>query len=259
MEEVIYISGIDNLSINSLVQTNLQDNTVYLGTTKGFFMVDFKRNTSEQLFEGLYSSYISWIEFTPEGKIYLATSKGLFENDYFNPTYSSNSLEGILMQEPSIQEIQQAALHYNEVHPDKIRKWRNALKYKALFPSVNLDYDKMIWGTAGASTYDGKSFVGPRDWSFGFSWDVGDLIWNPSQTSIDTRSKLNTQLRLDILDEINRVYFERLRLKREFSIAEMSEEELFKKKLRLAELTAIIDGYTGGYLSKQIKEQSARQ
>ena len=249
----LYIPGIDNLFINSLVQTKLQDNTIYLGTTKGFFMVDFKRNVSKQLFEGLHSSYICWAEFTPEGKIYLATSKGLFENDYFTSIYPRDSLEIVLEGEPLVGEIQEAALFYNEVHPDKTREWRRNLKYRALFPEVGVDYDKTVWGSSS-----GTHYVGPYDWGVNLKWDLADFIWNPSQTSIDTRSRLTTQLRLDILDEINRVYFERLRLKRELSITEMPEEELFKKKLRMAELTAIIDGYTGGYLSKQIKNQNAR-
>jgi hypothetical protein len=56
------------------------------------------------------------------------------------------------------------------------------------------------------------------------------------------------------LDEINRVYFERLRLKNEMANFSLKQEELFKKKLRLAELTAIIDGYTGGLFSKNIEK-----
>ena len=278
----LYAPGVDNLFINCLTQTKLQNNTIYLSTIKGFFIVDFKRNTSKQLFEGLYSSYIWWAEFTPEGKIYLATSKGLFENNYFTSIYSRNSmevfleeeplmeetqevalsykeidfhdsLEAILEGEPSVGEIQEAVLFYNEVNPDKISKWRKNLKYRALFPEISVDYDKTIWGSSSGSYY-----VGPYDWGVNLKWDLADLIWNPSQTSIDTRSKLNTQLRLDILDEINRVYFERLRLKRELIIMEMSEEELFKKELRLAELTAIIDAYTGGYLSQQTNEQGKK-
>ena len=251
----LYMSGIDNLSINCLAQTKLQANTIYLGTTKGLFMVDLKRNKSKQLFEGLYSSYISWIEFTPEGRIYLATSKGLFENDYFSAADTEDSLGVVLEGEPSVGEIQEAALHYNEVHPDKIRKWRQGLKYRALFPSVGLDYDKTINYDSGSDKY----YIGPYDWGVSFSWNVGDLLWNSYEDDVDTRARLNTQLRLDVLNEINRVYFERVRLRRELNRANLSEEDLFKKKLRLAELTAIIDGYTGGYFSKQTRERSAKQ
>jgi len=251
----IYISGIDNLSINCLAQTKLQANTIYLGTTRGLFMVDLTRNKSKQLFEGLHSSYISWVEFTPEGRMYLTTSKGLFENDYFSAANSEGSLGVVLEGEPSIREIQKAALNYNEVHPDKIKKWRQGLKYRGLFPSVNLDYDKTINYDSGSDKY----YTGPRDWGVSFSWNIGDLLWNSYEDDVDTRARLNTQLRLDILDEINRVYFERVRLKRELASASLSEEDLFKKRLRLAELTAIIDGYTGGYFSKQTGERSAKK
>lgn len=280
-----YTPGIGSLFINCLNQTKLQNNAIYAGTVKGFFMVDFKRDRSRQLFEGLSSSYISWVDFTPKGKIYLATSKGLFENNYFTSIFPKDnlevtleeaflveenqetvlsykeidledSLEAILEGEPSVGEIQEAALLYNEVDPDKIAKWRKNLKNRAFFPEVSVDYDKTIWGS---SSNGGSYYVGPYDWGISLSWDLADLIWNSSQTSIDTRSKLNTQLRLDILDEINRVYFERLRLKREVSVAAMSEDELFKSKLRLAELTAIIDSYTGGYLSQRVKEQNKKQ
>jgi len=253
----LYMPGIDNLSINCLVQTKLQDSTIYLGTTKGFFMVDLRKNTSKQLFEGLHSSYVSWIEFTSEGKIYLATPKGLFENDYFSAARPQGSLEVVLEGEPSIREIQEAALHYNEVHPDKIRKWRQGLKYRALFPEVSLDFDKTVTTALGAS-YD-RVQIGPQDWGVNLKWDVGDLLWNSYEDDVDTRARLNTQLRLDVLDEINRVYFERVRSKREFNRDNLTEEDLFKKKLRLAELTAIIDGYTGGFFSKQIEESNAKR
>jgi len=252
----LYISGIDNLSINCLAQTKLEAGTIYLGTTKGLFMVDLRRNKSKQLFEGLYSSYISWIEFTPEGKIYLATSKGLFDNDYFSSAYSENNLEMVLGGEPSIGEVQEAVLVYNGVHPDKIKKWRQGLKYRGFFPTVSLDYDKTISVSTNPSYKE--SVVGPYDWGVSLSWNVGDLLWNSYEDDVDTRARLNTQLRLDVLDEINRVYFERIRLKRELTSTSLSEEDLFKKRLRLAELTAIIDGYTGGYFSKQVRERDAR-
>ncbi|MFH1519911.1 MAG: hypothetical protein ABIE75_05020 [Candidatus Omnitrophota bacterium] len=250
----LYIAGIDNLSINCIAQTKLQAETIYLGTSKGFFVVDLKRNSSKQLFEGLYSSYIYWAEFTPQGKIYLATSKGLFENKYFTSNHFQDNLEIVLEGEPSAEEIQETALYYNEVHPDKIRQWKQGLKYRALFPEVSLDFDKTVTTALGA-TYD-RVQIGPQDWGVNLKWNVGDLLWNSYQDDVDTRARLNTQLRLDILDEINRVYFERLRLKREIDTSNLSVDDLFKKKLRLAELTAIIDGYTGGYLSQQTRKQS---
>ena len=249
--EKVYIGGISSLSINCIAQTQLQNNTLYLGTDRGFFKVNFRKCSSQQIFEGLHSSYIWWVTFTDKGKIYLSTSKGLFKETYF--TFVSESADKqFSVKEPLINEIQQVVLRYNEVHPDKIKKWRNALKYRALFPDISLDYDKTVTTALGAS-YN-RVQVGPQDWGINLQWDVGDLIWNSYEDDVDTRARLNTQLRLDILDEINRVYFERLRLKREIVSSSLPKEELFSKKLRLEELTAILDGYSGGYFSRRAKE-----
>jgi ligand-binding sensor domain-containing protein len=253
--EKLYLGGIDNLFVNSLAQTTLEKDTFYIGARQGFFVVNYKKNTTRELFEGLYSSNIEWVAFSPQGRLYLATLKGLFEGDYFTPSHQNKEIAVLLHKEPSIGEIQQAALRYNEVHPDKIRKWRNALRFRALLPEVSLDYDKTINYDSGADQY----YIGPRDWGVSFSWDVADLIWDTHQDDIDTRSRLNTQLRLDIIDEINRVYFERLRLKHMIVSASLNEEEKFEKELRLRELTAILDGYTGGYFSKKAKELNETQ
>lgn len=248
----LYIEGIESLFINCLTQTNLQRDAIYLGTTKGFFIVNFEKNKARHIFEGLYSSNILEVEFNSQGEIYLSTSKGLFHSNYFTFSLENNIEQMIAELEPPIREIQQAALRYNEVHPDKIKKWRNSLKYRALFPSISLDFDKTIT-TALGSTYD-RVQIGPQDWGVNLKWDVGDLVWNSYEDDVDTRSRLDTQLRLDILDEINRVYFERLRLKKETVASSLSSEELFEKKLRLQELTAIIDAYTGGYFSNRLEE-----
>jgi len=246
----VYLTSLTDISVNCLKQTAFERGTLYLGSNRGFFMVDINKEIAREIFEGLSATDISGIAFTNEGVIYLASSGGLFKNTYFSHSYSGE-LENILKGEPSIQEVQDHAMRYNQVHPEKIKKWREALKYRALLPDVSLDYDKTIWGSY---TGGGSHYVGPRDWGVSFSWDTGNLLWNSYEDDVDTRARLNTQLRLDILDEINRLYFERLRLKKEIISRSLNEEELFNKQLRFEELTAIIDGYTGGFFSKRIRE-----
>lgn len=249
-----YADGINSIVIYSIAQTTLERDSLYIGSGKGFFKVDLKTPCARKISEGLYSNEIFWAVFSKDGEIYLATSKGVFKNAYFSPSSDKKTFQKIISCEPSIYEVQQAALRYNETHPDKIKKWRNALKFRALFPTVSLDYDKTVDYDSGSDKY----FIGPNDWGVSFSWDVGDLVWNSYEDDIDTRSRLNTQLRLDILDEINRVYFERLRLKKDIACGSFGDDELIQKDLRLQELTAIIDGYTGGYFSRRILELSSR-
>jgi len=259
--EKLFIPGMDSISVNCLVQTPLQDNTLYVGARQGFFKVDTRKKTSQQIFEGLHSSYIHWIEFTPQGAIYLATPRGLFKSNYFTSAANSSTLNLMLADEPSIQEIQEQALRYNEVHPDKIKKWREKLGKRAWYPTVDID----ATGTIDRDTYEiytsaatNYYVLGPDDkkytWGVSFSWDLSNLIWNSYEDDVDTRSRLNTQLRLDILDDVNRVYFERVRLKEELAAGSFSTEESFMKNLRLSELTAILDGYTGSYFSHKAKE-----
>lgn len=143
-------------------------------------------------------------------------------------------------------------------------------------PKFTVGYDRdnnktvgnSIWGTYGTAASTGKYYCGPDDetdyddegWSVSLSWDLGDLVWSEAQTSIDNRSKLMVQLRDDILDEVNKVYFERLRVKLELDNLALEERgKRAEKELRLRELTATLDGLTGGYFSHSVTGPIARK
>ena len=91
------------------------------------------------------------------------------------------------------------------------------------------------------------------------SWDLGDLIWNPDQTSIDSRSKLMVELRDDILDQITRLYFERRRLQMELMTPPAEPQSKLDKEMRVEELTALIDALTGGEFSGLLQQAQGRK
>ena len=100
---------------------------------------------------------------------------------------------------------------------------------------------------------------GPDDTSNGIdiamSWDLAGIIWSDDQTSIDNRSRLTTQLRNDILDDLRRAYFERKRL--QFEVAANPPKDLtarFDKELRIQELTQTLDDLTGNYFTEHVKK-----
>lgn len=171
--------------------------------------------------------------------------------------------------EVSLKEVHEMAIEYAEVSPEKIKSWRHAASWKAILPKLSLSYsesyDDNIELYKSSSAYYVAS--GPRekgdDWGVDLSWDLSDLIWNESQTSIDVRSKLMVQLRDDILEEVTRLYFERKKVLMELdamkaAVAENTKGKILEKRLRVEELTGYIDALTGGAFSKALRNHLTR-
>lgn len=149
---------------------------------------------------------------------------------------------------------------------------------RAILPrvSVGMDVDRdktisrSIWGTyssysSGSISAPGRHYIGPDDttvyrntnWGVSLTWELGDLIWSEDQTSIDVRSRLMVELRDDILDEVTKLYFERLRVKMELDHLSIEDRrKRYEKELRLQELAASIDALTGGYFSDHLKNKA---
>jgi hypothetical protein len=167
--------------------------------------------------------------------------------------------------EPTIEEVQRVAIRYAEVEPEKIAKWRKQAAKKAWLPQVSFGLDRNstdLWHWEGGSTTKTEDDILRKgrasvDWEVRLTWDLSELIWSTAQTSIDVRSRLMVQLRDDIIDEVTRIYFERLRVKAELEEgAFTTEAKRRERELRLQELTALLNGMTGGYFSESCKGKS---
>jgi photosystem II stability/assembly factor-like uncharacterized protein len=246
------LPGLDNAAINELIQSKADPDRIFTATDRGFFELALRRNRAFQLYEGLFSNDIRDVACDKVGNFFLATAKGLYTSkEILKPVELTAAYNVYFGDEPSFGEVREAALRYNEISPGKINAWRNQARLKALMPTFQVEYDKSVYG----SSTNGTTLVGPRDWGVSLEWDLADFVWSTDQTSIDVRSRLNTQLRIDVLDEVTRLYFEHRRLKLELlSSPPRNEAELTQKQLRLEELTAALDSYTGGYFSRQIKK-----
>jgi len=67
------------------------------------------------------------------------------------------------------------------------------------------------------------------------------------------------ELRDSILDDVTRSYFERRRLQVELITDPPTEPKAqLAKELRIQELTAILDGLTGGWFSSEIERNGRR-
>ncbi len=190
-------------------------------------------------------------------KLFILTMHLIFSILFCLTSYAQDPTP--LRDEPSIVELHRAAVRYAEVEPNKITNWRRQAAIKALLPEVSVGYDKDVDSTVTSSTSSGKTSytIGPDDtsygWDFSVKWDLGDLVYNDDQTSIDSRSKLMVQLRNDVLEQLNTAYFERKKLQKQLDkIPDKTSEAYLEREIKIEELTAQIDGLTGGYLSRNI-------
>lgn len=260
-------AGLLNFRIRNFVLPSYNRGFLFAATERGVFRFSEKENMWRELSNGLTVNETVLIALDARQDTLWAVAKnGAYrsEGDIYEIKEASlaDSAKTILQNfshEPTYQEIQRAAIEYAEVHPEKIAKWRRAAKAKALLPTLSLGIDRdksksLHWDSG---TNPDTLVIGPDEedigWDIKCSWDLGDLIWNDAQTSIDVRSKLMVQLRDDILDEVTNLYFERRKLQIELLQNPPKDvNKQIEKDLRLQELTANIDAMTGGYLSREI-------
>jgi photosystem II stability/assembly factor-like uncharacterized protein len=234
---------------------------LYAVTKSGVF--EYRDDLWKELSLRLLTQEINSLAIDIQGNLYAACSNGLFkaEREGLDDCASKNPLDEYYKNEPKIGEVQQAAIRYAEVQPEKIQLWRKQAAKKAWMPQVSLGFDRNasdLWHwESGSSTKaeddvlrKGKDTI---EWDVSLSWDLSELIWSDDQTSIDVRSRLTVQLRDEILDEVTKTYFERIRVKIELdNLAIEDRKKRIEKELRLKELTASLNALSGGYFSQRL-------
>ncbi|MBU1090593.1 MAG: hypothetical protein KKC42_01940 [Candidatus Omnitrophica bacterium] len=249
--------GLLNRDIYFIVVSGRSD--IFVATESGIF--GYKNDRWQELSLRLIAGRVHSLSLDNEDNLYAAADKGLFKARTEDIDQESNIYPAYYQDQLEIRKLQEAAIRYAEVEPEKIREWRRQAAKKAWLPEVALSVDRNVtdlWHWEGGSTTrTDDDFLrkgnDALEWGLDLSWDLGELIWNDDQTSIDVRSRLMVQLRDDILDEVTKIYFERLRVMNEIDNLSITDKKRrFEKELRLRELTAYLDGLTGGYFSDEI-------
>jgi photosystem II stability/assembly factor-like uncharacterized protein len=274
-------SGLRSSQLRHIIIDPAHNGILYAATGRGVFRYEMKADRWEEQYRGITTSDIHRLAFSLQAgnapaALWAATRRGIYrsassESDALQPGHDSGSgpvdagtVMSMFAEEPSIDEIRAAAIAYAEVQPEKIEQWRKAAAHRAWLPSVRFSYDKGKDWQSSYSYYkvDGEytkydDITDDRDegWVVSLTWELGDLIWNNDQTSIDTRSRLMVQLRDDVLNEVTRLYFERRRLQIECALTPPADAGVkIEQELRLQELTAHIDALTGAHLSRQAQK-----
>lgn len=259
-------SGLISRDIRHLAMSSADPDNVYAATSRGVFRYSRAMSIWTELYKGLTTGDIRFLASVPDVQdknkiLWAATKKGIFKTIPSTENREAGAEEVLSMfdDEPSIEDILKVAIRYAEVHPEKIEGWRKAASRRGWLPDLRVGYDQdRDWQSSYyyySGTYRGDDITREKDWGWSVSltWELGDIIWNDDQTSIDTRSRLMVQLRDDVLREVTRLYFERRRLQVEMLLSPPQKiKNRAENELRLQELTADIDALTGFYLSKSM-------
>ncbi len=258
-------SGLATEALHHVLLTHASPTHLYVASNRGVFHYDDTAQRWEPLTRGLTAQQIYHLTIQPQdGSLWAATDRGVFHG-VIVPQGAEGAqqplqLFALFQHEPTIAEVQAMAVRYAETDPEKIARWRRAAATQALLPtvSVGFDHNKTISDQYDEGTFPKFQLVPTRDldrnWDVSVSWDLGELIWNDDQLSIDSRSKLTTELREELLDEVTRFYFERRRLQVEVALEPLEDPKLaFEKELRIQELTAQLDALTGRGFSRALE------
>jgi len=262
-------TGLPSTRIRDLVVSD--EDTLYTTTDRGLFRYSFQNNQWYDESDGISTTDVRTIAITKgqDHRLLIGTARGVFvsrnllsERELQEIDKRVKEIFSMFSNEPSIEEIREAAIRYAEVHPEKIRKWRRSASRRAWLPTIRFEYQRghdwessTYFYSTTTQKYKDDDITKGRDseWSVSLTWNLGDLIWNSDQTSIDVRSRLMVKLRDEILNEVTHLYYERRRLQIELLLDPPDDlKERIEKELRLQELTADIDALTGSYLSRRL-------
>lgn len=177
--------------------------------------------------------------------------------------------------EPDVATVQGWAASYAQVEAATVRKWISASRAFAVLPQVRFEYrvkddyqnDFRAYDELGnpPTSNDVDTVNVLTDADVGqdrtilvrATWDLDQLVMSSEQIRVLNEAQDVVKLREKVLGEVTRLYFERRRLQVDMLLSPKPDVMgQVRDELRLRELTASLDAYTGGQLSRHLASGS---
>lgn len=198
-----------------------------------------------------------------DGRLYAATEAGLLVGTAGEAGVDVASLAQVEACEPTVLAVQRRALAHLELGPERVAAWRRAVRRRGLLPvvtlqgtgandrSVSRDHDEAFVSGDLRHLFDrDHERDRERELRVVLSWDLRELFFDPEELEVSEEARRLIQLRDDVLDEINQIYFERRRALAQRAAAAPGSEEALAARLRADELAAGLDAWTGGWFGR---------
>ena len=169
--------------------------------------------------------------------------------------------------EPDLGTIARKALERAGLEPHYWQKLRRRMHRRALWPDVTLsigarydrdssfDYDENF-SYGQLNRLNDRSRGRSRDFegAIVLRWPLGDWVYNPDWVDFSREERQVVILRDTLLDEINQLYFDRRRVQSALSrFLEPEDPEAVQLRIRIEELEAGLDAWTGGWFSRRLR------
>jgi hypothetical protein len=179
------------------------------------------------------------------------------------------SLKVRFEREPTVEEVQMAALTFFRVNPSRVDGYRRGAAWKALAPDIEVSMTRDsssadrrlidVLYTSNPRFKDGKDFEYTNNAGYSVfvraHWGLDRLIFNAEV--LDVTSLVGVQESL--LREITSLYYTRRRLLTMFTLnPPQSKGEALTERIRLDEITSNLNALTGGYFAKELRKRDIR-
>ncbi|RME21548.1 MAG: hypothetical protein D6798_17860 [Deltaproteobacteria bacterium] len=166
--------------------------------------------------------------------------------------------------EPTVAEVQQMAMTYTTTHPDMVQRWLSASRTTFLLPQLDFKYRKELdlnedftYEDAGSSDPTRSVTSGDVDnndlYEVKLRWQLQKLVMSSERIRVISEAQDVAKLRDKVLEEVTRLYFDRRRHQIDMLLDPPSDlRDQVDAELKLQELTATIDAFTGGRFSAML-------
>jgi hypothetical protein len=159
--------------------------------------------------------------------------------------------------EPSVRAVQEAAARWVGADPARLESWRSRVRKAPWLPQIRTRVvrgfeDDLLTNASGQTrVVDDDLTVEVR-----LQWDLDRLVFDRAELQVSRESALLAELRQDVVAEATRLYFQRRRLQVDQILDPLPVGRArVERELRLAELTALLDGLTGGFFSRALRRR----
>lgn len=186
-------------------------------------------------------------------------------------TRTYDSVEAVLAEfsnEPTVQQVQAWAADYAKTNPVMVERWLKSSRTFATLPELTLEYKMKDGWDQG---FDYKAADGTElslasqepvallndagadqdvEYKVRARWELDKIVLSSERIRVLSEAQDIAKLRDNVLTDVTELYFERRRLQAELLLNPSSDlSTRVRDQLKLMELSARIDAFTGGAFS----------